>query len=127
MILLLIMCVCLDCRDIQPEETYFDRDVEKAFMKASADLFESKTQSSLLISNQNGNMYTPSVYGCLASLISQYVSVSDFCLTFIHSSTVFNHLLQPCAQGAGSQRFLCEKQIKTTQDNILGNKALNLI
>ncbi|KAG7240879.1 hypothetical protein INR49_023453 [Caranx melampygus] len=31
-------------RDIRPEETYFDRDVEKAFMKASADLFERKTK-----------------------------------------------------------------------------------
>ncbi|XP_034752233.1 hydroxymethylglutaryl-CoA synthase, cytoplasmic [Etheostoma cragini] len=58
-------------RDIKPEETYFDRDVEKAFMKASADMFETKTKASLLISNQNGNMYTPSVYGCLASLIAQ--------------------------------------------------------
>lgn len=40
-------------------------------MKASADLFERKTKPSLLISNQNGNMYTPSVYGCLASLFAE--------------------------------------------------------
>lgn len=66
-----VMVSCDCCRDVQPEETYFDRDVEKAFMKASSDLFEKKTKSSLLISNQNGNMYTPSVYGCLASLIAQ--------------------------------------------------------
>ncbi|CAG5867081.1 unnamed protein product [Menidia menidia] len=59
--------------DVKPEESYFDRDVEKAFMKASADLFERKTKPSLLISNQNGNMYTPSVYGCLASLFAEYV------------------------------------------------------
>uniref|UniRef100_A0A665VQP0 Hydroxymethylglutaryl-CoA synthase n=1 Tax=Echeneis naucrates TaxID=173247 RepID=A0A665VQP0_ECHNA len=58
-------------RDVKHEETYFDRDVEKAFMKASAELFDRKTKPSLLISNQNGNMYTPSVYGCLASLIAQ--------------------------------------------------------
>ncbi|KAG7268297.1 hypothetical protein CRUP_023092 [Coryphaenoides rupestris] len=57
-------------KDIKPENTYFDRDVEKAFMKASAELFEAKTKASLLISNQNGNMYTPSVYGCLASIIA---------------------------------------------------------
>lgn len=68
--------VYLDCRDLRPEETYFDRDVEKAFMKASADLFEKKTRNSLLISNQNGNMYTPSVYGCLASLIAQWASTT---------------------------------------------------
>ncbi|XP_026797832.3 hydroxymethylglutaryl-CoA synthase, cytoplasmic isoform X1 [Pangasianodon hypophthalmus] len=59
-------------RDVKAEDTYFDRDVEKAFMKASAEMFEQKTKASLLISNQNGNMYTPSVYGCLASILAQY-------------------------------------------------------
>ncbi|XP_066567562.1 hydroxymethylglutaryl-CoA synthase, cytoplasmic isoform X1 [Amia ocellicauda] len=59
-------------RDVKPQDTYFDRDVEKAFMKASAQMFEEKTKASLLISNQNGNMYTPSVYGCLASVLAQY-------------------------------------------------------
>ncbi|KAH0627920.1 hypothetical protein JD844_008491 [Phrynosoma platyrhinos] len=59
-------------RDVKLEDTYFDRDVEKAFMKASAELFNQKTKASLLVSNQNGNMYTPSVYGCLASLLAQY-------------------------------------------------------
>lgn len=57
-------------REVKPEETYFDRDVEKAFMKASTELFVQKTKASLLLSNQNGNMYTPSVYGCLASVIA---------------------------------------------------------
>ncbi|XP_047229394.1 hydroxymethylglutaryl-CoA synthase, cytoplasmic [Girardinichthys multiradiatus] len=61
-------------RDVKPEETYFDRDVEKAFMKASAELFKTKTKPSLLISSQNGNMYTPSVYGCLASLIAEHTA-----------------------------------------------------
>ncbi|KAL7989056.1 hypothetical protein Chor_007975 [Crotalus horridus] len=59
-------------RDIKLEDTYFDRDVEKAFMKASSEIFSQKTKASLLVSNQNGNMYTPSVYGCLASLLAQY-------------------------------------------------------
>nr|XP_034956278.1 hydroxymethylglutaryl-CoA synthase, cytoplasmic isoform X1 [Zootoca vivipara] len=59
-------------RDIKLEDTYFDRDVEKAFMKASAEIFSQKTKASLLVSNQNGNMYTPSVYGCLASILAQY-------------------------------------------------------
>ncbi|KAK3522222.1 hypothetical protein QTP70_033391 [Hemibagrus guttatus] len=59
-------------RDVKAEDTYFDRDVEKAFMKASAEMFEQKTKASLLISNQNGNMYTPSVYGCLASILAQF-------------------------------------------------------
>ena len=66
-----IIFIHLTHREIKPEETYFDRDVEKAFMKASTQLFEDKTQASLLVSNQNGNMYTPSVYGCLASVLAQ--------------------------------------------------------
>ncbi|XP_043930044.1 hydroxymethylglutaryl-CoA synthase, cytoplasmic-like [Protopterus annectens] len=59
-------------RDVKLEDTYFDRDVEKAFLKASAEYFDQKTKASLLVANQNGNMYTPSVYGCLASLLAQY-------------------------------------------------------
>ncbi|XP_067838494.1 hydroxymethylglutaryl-CoA synthase, cytoplasmic isoform X2 [Heptranchias perlo] len=58
-------------RDVKLEDTYFDRDVEKAFLKASAELFQQKTQPSLMVSNQNGNMYTPSVYGCLSSILGQ--------------------------------------------------------
>jgi len=54
------------------EETYFDRDVEKAFMAHSAQTFETKTKPSLLIATNVGNMYTPSVYGGLVShLVNQ--------------------------------------------------------
>uniref|UniRef100_A0A8C5K4R5 Hydroxymethylglutaryl-CoA synthase n=1 Tax=Jaculus jaculus TaxID=51337 RepID=A0A8C5K4R5_JACJA len=60
-------------RDIKLEDTYFNRDVEKAFMKASSELFNQKTKASLLVSNQNGNTYTSSVYGSLASLLAQYM------------------------------------------------------
>ncbi|XP_029406732.2 hydroxymethylglutaryl-CoA synthase 1 [Bactrocera dorsalis] len=50
-------------------QTYFDRDVEKAFMTQFADVFEAKTRQSLLLANQVGNMYTPSVYSGLVSLL----------------------------------------------------------
>uniref|UniRef100_A0A7M4E4E8 Hydroxymethylglutaryl-CoA synthase n=1 Tax=Crocodylus porosus TaxID=8502 RepID=A0A7M4E4E8_CROPO len=53
------------------EDTYSDKDVEKAFQKASLEIFNQKTKPSLLLSSRNGNMYTPSVYGCLASLLAQ--------------------------------------------------------
>ncbi|XP_053557230.1 hydroxymethylglutaryl-CoA synthase, cytoplasmic [Bombina bombina] len=59
-------------RDVKLENTYFDRDVEKAFLNASSELFNEKTKASLLVSRENGNMYTPSVYGCLASVLAQY-------------------------------------------------------
>nr|CAH7734605.1 unnamed protein product [Callosobruchus chinensis] len=61
--------------NVKLEESYFDRDVEKAFMTQSEATFNSKTKPSLYVSIENGNMYTPSVYGCLASLlISKSVS-----------------------------------------------------
>lgn len=56
-------------KDVVLEESYFDRDVEKALLTYSKDLFESKTKPSLLISSQVGNMYTPSLYGGLVSFL----------------------------------------------------------
>ncbi|XP_004533489.1 hydroxymethylglutaryl-CoA synthase 1 [Ceratitis capitata] len=56
--------------EVKLEDTYFDRDVEKAFMTQFANVFETKTQKSLLIANQVGNMYTASVYSGLASLLA---------------------------------------------------------
>lgn len=57
-------------REVALADTYFDRDVEKAFMTASAKLFEAKTRSSLHVATNVGNMYTPSVYGGLVSYLS---------------------------------------------------------
>ncbi|XP_055630967.1 hydroxymethylglutaryl-CoA synthase 1 [Toxorhynchites rutilus septentrionalis] len=54
---------------IKLEDTYFDRDVEKAFMTHYTPLFNAKTKKSLHLANQVGNMYTPSVYGGLVSLL----------------------------------------------------------
>uniref|UniRef100_A0A8W8JYK4 Hydroxymethylglutaryl-CoA synthase n=1 Tax=Magallana gigas TaxID=29159 RepID=A0A8W8JYK4_MAGGI len=56
-------------RNLKLEESYFDRDAEKALMAASNSLFTLKTKPSLLLANQVGNMYTPSVYGGLASYL----------------------------------------------------------
>jgi len=59
-------------RETKLEESYFDRDVEKALLTGSQKLFEAKTRPSLHVANQVGNMYTPSVYGGLvAYLISR--------------------------------------------------------
>ncbi|KAL5017079.1 hypothetical protein ScPMuIL_006668 [Solemya velum] len=57
-------------KEVKLENTYFDRSVETSFLKASKEIYESKTKPGLLISNQVGNMYTPSVYGGLASFLS---------------------------------------------------------
>lgn len=58
-------------REKKLEDTYFDRDVEKAFMSQSTVEFNKKTKPSLLLATQVGNMYTPSLYGGLVSLIAQ--------------------------------------------------------
>ena len=55
--------------DVRLEETYFNKDVEKVFMSASENLYKQKTLPSLLLANQVGNMYTPSLYGGLVSYI----------------------------------------------------------
>ena len=60
-------------RQLKLEDSYFDRDAEKAFMTASKELFEQKTKPSLKVANQVGNMYTPSVYSSLCSFIAGYV------------------------------------------------------
>lgn len=56
-------------KDYKLENTYTDRDLEKAFMTLSKKTFEDKTQQSLLLASQVGNMYTSSVYSGLVSLL----------------------------------------------------------
>lgn len=55
--------------DRKLESTYFDRDVEKAFMTYSKELFDEKTKPSLHVARNVGNMYTPSLYGGLVSYL----------------------------------------------------------
>lgn len=59
--------------NVKLEDSYFDRDVEKAFMTHYNPVFERKTKPSLLLASQVGNMYTPSVY---SGLISYLVSLN---------------------------------------------------
>ncbi|XP_049567615.1 LOW QUALITY PROTEIN: hydroxymethylglutaryl-CoA synthase, mitochondrial [Orcinus orca] len=57
-------------RGLKLEDTYTDKDVAKAFQKASLDMFNKKRKASLYLSTHNGNMYTSSLTeGCLASLL----------------------------------------------------------
>lgn len=58
-----------DFKNHKLEDTYFDRDVEKAFMTYSLPLFKEKTEPSLYIAKNVGNMYTPSLYGGLVSYL----------------------------------------------------------
>ena len=46
-----------------------DKDLEKELIRLSTSLFNKKTAPSLLFAKEIGNMYTPSLYGCLASYL----------------------------------------------------------
>ena len=70
-------------RSVKLEETYFHRPLEQALMKNSQDAFLSKTQPTLTLANLIGNMYTPSLYGGLISLLIKYVVESSFPLTMV--------------------------------------------
>lgn len=55
--------------NLKLEETYFSKDVEKTFMDRYKKAYEDKTKTSLLLASLVGNMYTPSVYSGLVSLL----------------------------------------------------------
>ncbi|KAL8586748.1 Hydroxymethylglutaryl-CoA synthase, cytoplasmic [Nucella lapillus] len=57
-------------REVKLEGTYFDRNIEQAFLGASKGLFGAKTKPSTNLAVQVGNMYTPALYGGLASYIA---------------------------------------------------------
>ncbi|KAA0196647.1 hypothetical protein HAZT_HAZT004306 [Hyalella azteca] len=64
-------------RDLPLEDTYFNRDIEQAFMASSEEAFLTQTKPSLLLATEVGNMYTPSLYGALASFLAGYSADPD--------------------------------------------------
>lgn len=74
--LLLITCMWLSFRNVKLDETFQDeakaKEIEKATMKCSQMIFNKKTLPSLCLAQEVGNMYTPSLYSCLASLLFRY-------------------------------------------------------
>lgn len=57
-------------RGIDPEASLVDRDLEKAAVKASADLFKEKTDLTLECSREIGNTYTASLWFSIVSTIA---------------------------------------------------------
>lgn len=57
-------------RDTVPmEDTIFNREIEQSFIAFSEEIFTAKTAKSLFLAKKVGNMYTPSLYGCLVSVL----------------------------------------------------------
>ncbi|KAH6592648.1 hypothetical protein BASA50_007936 [Batrachochytrium salamandrivorans] len=56
------------------EQTYTNKDIEKAFMGATKELFDVRVAPGLIAAKNLGNMYCASLYGGLASLLSNVPS-----------------------------------------------------
>lgn len=57
-------------KDISTADSLKDKTLEKTLTTVAKPLFKSKCLPSLKISKNVGNMYTPSLYGCILSLLS---------------------------------------------------------
>ena len=57
-------------RGVNPEDTYFNADVDKIFRKTGDPVFEKKVFPATLIATHVGNSYCASTYAALLSLIS---------------------------------------------------------
>ena len=62
-------------RNVKLEDTYNDRELEKALLSLSKQAFDSKTDPSLMLARTIGNTYTASLYGCLISYLLRYSSI----------------------------------------------------
>ena len=58
-------------KDLKLEETYFNREVEKAFVEHAKPVFAAKVAPSLLMPKNVGNTYCGSLYASLCSLLSE--------------------------------------------------------
>lgn len=63
-------------KKLSQEESYIDKDLERQLIKLSEPLFNKKTSASLFFAKEVGNMYTPSLYACLASYLLSKTSES---------------------------------------------------
>lgn len=106
------------------EETYTNKELEKELVRISEPLFKKKTANSLLLAKEIGNMYTPSLYGCLAShLVSksvQELNNTRLCL-FSYGSGLASSMFSVVISENADQRFTLEQvhQNLSQQKNIL--------
>lgn len=120
--------------DVKLENTYFDRDVEKAFLTAYKSVFAQKTEPSLLLANQVGNMYTPSVYSGLvsllvstetANLVGRSIGVFSYgsgLASSMYSIKVTSDTskLQSLKDKLGHVKTLLEKRVKVSPEDFTG-------
>lgn len=101
-------------KDLKLEETYFNREIEKAFIQQVKPEFSSKVEPSLLMAKNVGNMYCGSLYSCLVSLISQ-----------VPSSNLVGKRIALFSYGSGLASTLFSLKVVAPVDQIV--KKVNLI
>lgn len=98
-------------KELTKEETYTNKELEKEVVRLSNPLFKKKTEPSLFLAKEIGNMYTPSLYGCLAShLISKSVQElknTRLCL-FSYGSGLASSMFSIMISENTNQRFSLE-------------------
>lgn len=100
------------------EESFLDKNLEKELIKSSELLFKKKTYPALLFAKEIGNMYTPSLYGCLIShLLSkpiQNLRNTRVCL-FSYGSGSASAMFSIIIQENKSNRFKLENLLENLE------------
>lgn len=116
-------------KQLPREETYTNKVLEKELVRLSESLFKKKTAPSLFLAKEIGNMYTPSLYGCLAShIISKSLHElknTRLCL-FSYGSGLASSMFSLTILENANHRFTLEKihqnlmkqKIKLTENRI---------
>ncbi|CAF1011819.1 unnamed protein product [Brachionus calyciflorus] len=105
-------------KNLTNEESFLDKQLEKELVKASETLFKKKTSPSLLFAKEIGNMYTPSLYGCLAShLLSKPIENlrnTRLCL-FSYGSGLAASMYSIVISENKNERFTLEKLLENLE------------
>lgn len=111
------------------EESFLDKDLEKELVRLSNPLFNKKTSPSLLFAKEIGNMYTPSLYGCLASYLlsktSQEHENSRICL-FSYGSGLASSMFSLIVTETSNERFTLNfilKNLSEQKTKLLENRV----
>lgn len=106
-------------KQLSKEDTYTNKELEKEVVRLSNSLFKKKTEPSLFLAKEIGNMYTPSLYGCLAShLISKSIEElknTRLCL-FSYGSGLVSSMFSLTISENANQRFTLENIITNLND-----------
>lgn len=76
-------------RNVKLEDSYNDRELEKLLLGLSTDIFSQRTDPSLMLAREIGNMYTASLYACLISYLLRCVALPPCFSTVLSRTDIF--------------------------------------